>query len=98
MSSNVPPAGPRKRQLVMTDEQLVALIEVRALAKSGEALRIRTGSGLSLADVAGAIGTAPATVNRWERGVRKPYGETALRYRALLATLRAHLSEPAGQR
>jgi transcriptional regulator with XRE-family HTH domain len=78
---------------VKTSEQLLDLVEVRALAKSGRALRIRTAAGLSLADVAGAIGTTAATVNRWERGERRPYGEPALRYGALLAALRDQLND-----
>lgn len=72
-------------------EQLLDLVSARALAKSGEARHIRTAAGLSLADVGGAISVSAATIQRWENGLRKPYGEAALRYGALLAALRDHL-------
>jgi len=76
------------------NEQLLDLIGVRQLAKSGAARGIRTAAGLSLADVGGAIGVAAATVQRWENGLRRPYGEAALRYGALLEALaKVHASE-----
>jgi DNA-binding transcriptional regulator YiaG len=73
--------------------QLLDLVDVRALAKSGRARVIRVDSGLSLADIAGAIGTTAPTVHRWETGARKPYGDTALRYGALLDALARRLED-----
>jgi transcriptional regulator with XRE-family HTH domain len=80
-------------------EHLLDLVIVRGLARTGAAREIRTGAGLSLADVGGAIGVAAATVQRWENGLRRPYGEAALRYGALLGALRDHLNDarPAGE-
>lgn len=68
-------------------EQLLDLVGVRGLARSGRAREIRIAAGVSLADVAGAIGVAAGTVQRWENGLRKPYGSAALRYGALLDAL-----------
>jgi DNA-binding transcriptional regulator YiaG len=68
-------------------DQLLELVTVRDMAKSGRALEIRTAAGLSLSDLAGAIGVAAPTVQRWEQGVRRPYGDAALRYGALLDAL-----------
>lgn len=78
---------------ITTTDQLLDLVSVRALARSGQAREIRTDAGLSLADVGGAIGVAAGTVQRWENGLRTPYGAPALRYGALLAALRDHLNE-----
>lgn len=61
---------------------LEALSRLRRLCRSGEARRIRSESGVSLSEMASAIGggTQPSTVQRWETGQRAPRGETALRY------------------
>ena len=74
---------------------LIALAEVRQWAISGHGLRIREQSGLSQAEFAEPIGTTVATVSRWERGLRVPRGQIALRYHALLKSLEKHLKESA---
>lgn len=71
--------------------QILDLLEVRSLARSGRAREIRHQSQLSLAEVAGAVGTTPSTIQRWENGLRKPYGDIALRYGALLDALARRL-------
>ncbi len=73
--------------------QLFDLLEVRSLAQSGRAREIRLQHGLSLAEIAGAIGTTASTIQRWENGLRKPYGEIALRYGSLLDALARRLEE-----
>lgn len=65
----------------------VKLAEVRALATSGAARRIRQRANLSLAEVAAACGVDQSTVHRWECGKRSPRGPAALRYAALLDAL-----------
>jgi DNA-binding transcriptional regulator YiaG len=70
---------------------ILDLVEVRALARSGRAKEIRVASALSLAEIARAIGTTAATIHRWENAARKPYGELALRYGALLDALARRL-------
>jgi DNA-binding transcriptional regulator YiaG len=71
----------------------VLLAEARRLAPGGGRL-IREAADLSLADVGKAIGKAPSTVMRWERGERRPTGEAAIRYVELLKAL----SKPGDQR
>jgi DNA-binding transcriptional regulator YiaG len=85
--------------ITTVSDQLLDLVQVRALTKSGRAREIRVAAGLSLADVAGAIGVSPACVQRWERDLRRPYGDPALRFGALLAALSDHLNDndPAGE-
>ena len=63
------------------------LATVRALAASGTARSIRLEARLSLSEVADQIGVSTSTVFRWEQGQRKPKGQPALRYGALLAEL-----------
>lgn len=60
---------------------------VRRLAASGAARGIRQAACLSLTDVARAVGVTPSAISRWERGVRAPHGEAALRYAELLRKL-----------
>lgn len=72
---------------------ILDLVEVRSLARSGRAKQIRVASELSLADLARASGTTPATISRWENGARKPYGDAALRYGALLQALAERLED-----
>lgn len=71
----------------MTGTEVLKLARVRRLAREGIARRVRLDAGLSLADVAEAVGVAVATLSRWEHGVRRPTGEPALRYADLLAQL-----------
>lgn len=71
----------------MTAKQALELMEARRLARSGDARRIRTASGLSLSEVASAISVSPAAVSRWESGQRRPYGRPALAYARLLSSI-----------
>lgn len=66
---------------------LLELARARALADSGRGREVRLAARLSLADVAGVIGTAASTVQRWEQGARRPYGEAALRWLNLIEAL-----------
>lgn len=61
---------------------------LQRLVASGRAREIRTEAGLSLHEVAAAVGVAAATVWRWEAGQRTPRGAAAARYLALLRQLR----------
>ena len=49
---------------------------------------IREAAGLSMHEVARAIGADPSTVFRWESGERVPSGELAVAYRDFLVELR----------
>jgi transcriptional regulator with XRE-family HTH domain len=68
--------------------ELVELSTVRVLARSGAARSIRLAAGLSLPQVAVAVGVkSPTTVWRWEEGLRAPSGKPALAYKRLLDEL-----------
>jgi transcriptional regulator with XRE-family HTH domain len=76
-----------KPSITHVDDSLLALVDVRELARSGRAREIRLASGLSLYDVAGSIGSSAPVLSRWETGQRRPYGPAALRWHALLQAL-----------
>jgi len=67
--------------------RIVELVRVRRLARTGEARRIRLQSGLSLAEIADAVGVSVGAVSRWENGQRRPTGDRALVYADLLGQL-----------
>jgi DNA-binding transcriptional regulator YiaG len=65
--------------------------EVRAarLPSPATCRRIREEHGVTLRDVAAAVGVEPLTVLRWEHSRSKPRREHARRWRALLEALEA---------
>ncbi len=69
----------------INDLLLVAL--ARRAAKDGTAKEVRIANGLTQADVGSVCGVTPQAVTRWERGVRVPGSEAALRYGRLLRRL-----------
>ena len=71
----------------LTPERVLDLAAVRELSRTGRARELRLAADLSLYEVARAIGVSAATVQRWEVGERRPHGEAALRYAALLEAL-----------
>ena len=71
----------------MNNTELVQLAAVRSLADSGRARSIRRAAGISLLEVANAVGVRPSTISRWESGQRAPRGDAALRYARLLHRL-----------
>ena len=74
--------------VAMEATDVAEVMEVRALARSGEARTIREAAGLSIREVAAAVGVAPSTVWRWENGAVMPRWEDAQRYARLLQQLR----------
>ena len=68
-------------------DKLAALAEVRALIESGRARELRLQARLSLSEVADAADVGVSTVARWEAADRRPRGEPALRYLAVLQRL-----------
>ncbi len=61
---------------------------VRSLVEqSGAARAVRESAGLSLEEVAAAVGVTGSAVGRWERGERIPRGPRALIYARLLERL-----------
>jgi DNA-binding transcriptional regulator YiaG len=75
--------------------ELIALAQVRQWAVTGHALQTRERSGLSQAEFATAVGTTVPTISRWERGLRVPRGQIALRYHAVIQSLDKQLREVA---
>lgn len=62
---------------------------IREATHSGEAKVIRLAAHLTRAELAQAIPVHPLTVYKWERGLRTPRGDYALRYARLLRALEA---------
>ncbi len=71
----------------MTQRELLQVALARRLASEGEAQRLRTDAGLSLREVADAIGVSPTTLWRWEAGQRAPRPRAAIAWGALLEQL-----------
>jgi DNA-binding transcriptional regulator YiaG len=71
----------------MTSIDLTAVAEARRLASTGEAKRVRQAARLKLTEVAASLDKAPATLSRWENGVRVPNAEDAVRWLKLLTAL-----------
>ena len=65
----------------------VAIAKGRRLAASGAGRALRVAAGLSLRDLARALGTSPAVVSRWERGQRVPHADMAEQWVTLLGRL-----------
>ena len=72
----------------VTTRQVLQLTEARRLLRSGEAREIRQAAGLSLHEVARVCGVTPGAASRWERGERRPTGDAAVSFAALLAKIR----------
>lgn len=67
------------------------LAEVRAhqkLLDPRRAKAIREAAGISQRRIAVELGVHPLTVQRWEKGTRRPRGELLVRYAQLLEELR----------
>ncbi len=62
---------------------------VRRLAKSGTARALRESTGFSASEVARELGVSPATVCRWERGLRVPGERDAERWALILKRMSA---------
>lgn len=70
---------------------VIRLAEVRLRAR--EARAIRLAAGLTVGDMARALGVTPGAVSRWERGLARPRGDAALRWHAVLSALRSLVGE-----
>ena len=71
----------------MNVAELIALREARKFAASGAGRAIREATGLSLHELADAIGVSASTLLRWERGEHRPRGASAIRYADVLHRL-----------
>ena len=69
-------------------DRLRERLRLRRSLPAGENLRAaRIAAGLTMQDVAEALGVHVTSVLRWERGKRKPRGANAERYAVLLQDL-----------
>lgn len=83
-----------------THNEIMALIQVRALCRNGRARALRQEHRLALGEVAAAVGATACTVSRWELGRTRPYSTPALlAYGELLCELDALTNDegPAGE-
>lgn len=72
----------------MTSADLERIRWVRSFVEQdGAARAVREGAGLSLEEVAAAVGVTGSAVGRWERGERIPRGPKALVYARLMERL-----------
>lgn len=71
----------------MTQRELLQVARARRLATNGEARRLRVSAGLSIDEVAGAVGASKSAIWRWESGKRAPRGAAAAAWGALLEQL-----------
>ena len=71
----------------MTHEDLISLARARHLASTGLGRRIRLAAGLSVTELAEAIGVPPATLWRWESGHSRPRADAARRWQAVVHEL-----------
>lgn len=72
----------------MDPAELVELTRLRAFLQTGAGREVRLRAGLSLREVADAVGTSDVTVLHWERGESVPRLPAALAYWRLLQQLR----------
>lgn len=71
----------------MTHRDLLLVARARRLASTGDAKRLRESSGLSVSEVAAAIGVSRTALWRWEAGQRAPRGAAASAWAAFLNEL-----------
>ncbi|MGX6604794.1 helix-turn-helix domain-containing protein [Micromonosporaceae bacterium Da 78-11] len=73
----------------MTSKDVLMLSAARTHATTGTGRAIRLAAGLSMAEVAGAVGVTEPTIWRWEAGKNRPRGVAAIRWAELLSDLKA---------
>jgi transcriptional regulator with XRE-family HTH domain len=71
----------------MTAEQIILLGIAARRAEDGSGRRIREQANVPMRFVAQNIGVQEATISRWEKGQRRPRGEAAMKWAALLDKL-----------
>ena len=71
------------------DELLAYQRRARMLPPPSVRRLLRVRAGISVRQLAGAIGVSPAAVSRWETGLRRPRGATLETYSAALERLAA---------
>ena len=70
----------------MTEDDAL-LADARELARNGRGRRVREQSGVSLEELAAAVGVPVLDLMAWELGVRQPGGTAAADYLRVLRAL-----------
>lgn len=70
----------------MTEDDAL-LADARELARNGRGRRVREQSGVSLEELAAAVGVPVLDLMAWELGVRRPGGTAAADYLRVLRAL-----------
>jgi transcriptional regulator with XRE-family HTH domain len=73
----------------MTAKEILLLVAARRYAADGTGRAIRKSAGLSMAEVAEAVGVSEPTIWRWEERKHRPRGAAAIRWADLLQQLKA---------
>lgn len=80
----------------MTAQDILLLAAARRYASTGTGKSIRQANGLSMAEIAEAVGVAEPTIWRWEEGKSRPRGNAAaIRWADLLQQLSTVAKTPA---
>jgi transcriptional regulator with XRE-family HTH domain len=77
----------------MRTQDLADVAATRRLARDGVLRERRVAQQIRVVELAGLLGVTPATLSRWENGVRAPSADDALRWVRALRSL-----ETAGNR
>jgi DNA-binding transcriptional regulator YiaG len=80
---------PTNRVRHMDELNLVQVAQARAFIRSGGARAVRLSKGLSMREMASALGVQASTLLRWEQQLRVPRPAAAVAYKALLDELMA---------
>lgn len=75
---------------------IASLVEAREAVETGRGRELRELARLSQVEVAGAVGVAPPTVNRWENRRCLPRGRNAARYAEVLRDIETVLRHRGG--
>lgn len=70
-----------------TAEHLSLLVAARRYSATGKGRRVREAVGVTVTEVATAADVGVPTVSRYERGLRTPRGERAIRYALVIQAL-----------
>lgn len=73
----------------MAQHDIVLLAKARRYATTGHGREVRMGCGLSLREMAEAVGIATSSLWRWEHGERVPRGSSAAQWARLVDELQA---------
>lgn len=86
------PNRPEPAPLAAKAAELLVVVQVREMLRTGKARRIREAAGLSTRDVATAVGVDAKALHKWEIGKTRPQHATAVLYGRFLLELQRTLA------